>query len=68
MGNRQRRAGAWREEERAEQEGVGEAMDGGELRWREVAAAVSFSIWRELEEGRIRARSEERRVGKECSW
>ena len=32
--------GASREEEQAEQEGVGEAMDGGELRWREVAAAI----------------------------
>ena len=43
---------AWREEEpaeeeRAEQEGMGEAMDGGELRWREVAATISLSIWRE---------------------
>ena len=32
-------------------------MDGGELRWREVAATVSLSIWRELEEGRRRALS-----------
>ena len=38
---------AWREEERAEQEGVGEAMDGGEPRWRELAAAISLTIWRE---------------------